>query len=200
MSAPSPTGSHAPCPRAPGEQVVAAHRWPGRLLLVFCCWHSSFLIFSILPRGPGQELPGNPVLEWYRALTGSRQCWTMFHTIPVLHALDAHMEAVKPDDSRVSSPCMIPGFTSFPARGTARSKTFLERLLASPLGEPFRSAYVRKVNHLQNAGLPEAERLEWKLVFEGEAIRTLFYSRRDGRFSLPFTKVFPPEAPLEKLP
>jgi hypothetical protein len=175
-------------------------KWSRPLLLLFCCWHAGFLIFSVLPRLPGQDLPGYYPVDLYRLVTGSRQMWRLFHTIPVMRSLRIHLEATQADGKILTAGCLLPGFTPYPLPENSRFFTLFERMLTHPIGELYREAYIRKVNHLQNANTPLEEHLEWNLVFEGEAIRNLFYSRIDRQVSAPFTKRFGTPKAEEKQP
>jgi hypothetical protein len=171
----------------------AAHlqgKWGRALLLLFCCWHAGYLLYSIVPRVAGQDAPGAPLLDAYRCVTGSRQVWRLFHTIPLLRSLTMRLEAEISGGTRPSAGCLLPGFGSFPIEENSRFYTLAERLLTNPLGIPYREPYLRKINPLLNEGLPPAEQAPWVLVFEGEFIRNLFYFRVDKRLSIPFRKEF----------
>lgn len=193
------TGAKENAPTAGISEGAAAEARPtarpprrGRraLILGFCCWHAGYLVYSILPRVAGQDSPGSRVLDAYRFLTGSRQVWRLFHTIPLMRSLRAKLETKNPDGTLRGAGLVLPGFEECPIAENSRFYTLTERLLTNPLGTPYRDSYVRKVNRLLNAELPPEKRVEWSLVFEGEAIRDLFYFRIDKRLSLPFRKEF----------
>lgn len=190
----APSGEDAP--RAEGRDRPPPHpRGPrGRvLLLLFCCWHAGYLVYSIVPRMAGQDAAGAPVLDAYRFVTGSRQVWRLFHTIPRMRSLQIQLEAEEPDGTLRCAGVLLPGFGACPVEENSRFYTLTERLLASPQGIPYRESYVRKVNGLLNAGRPPGDRLPWSLVFEGEALRDLFFCKIDKRLSAPFRSGFGPE-------
>ncbi len=136
--------------------------------------------------------------DTYRLLSGSRQVWRLFHTIPFLRSLRAHVQTVDADGTKHTGGFILPGFVADSPGDDSRFNTLLERFLAHPLGEPYRKAYIQKINRLKNAGRPPEENRQWALVFEGEAIRNLFYSRIDRRVALPFEREFAMEKPPEQ--
>lgn len=170
----------------------AKSRFFATLLLIFCCGHAMFLIFSIMPRSRGQDDPGSPAMDLYRLVTGGRQVWNMFETIPILHSLDARLEAGDATGRRITAGCVLPGFMPYPKPETSRYYILFHRMLATSSGAAVREAYLRKIAQLSSAQRGSGIGGPWSLVMDVEYTRNLFHIRRDGQISMPVTKVFGP--------
>ena len=179
---------------SPGEAdgSSARSRLLRGLLLIFCCWHAGFLIISIFPRRLGQEDPGHLAMDLYRLLTGGRQLWSMFETIPVLHSLDARLEGEDETGGKITAGCVLPGFKPYPKPEQSRYYVLFHRLLFTANGVGFREAYLRKVAQLLPAQRGSMAGRNWVLVMDTAYTRNLVHSRRDGQLSLQFTKTFGP--------
>lgn len=178
----------------------AKRRLLAGLLLIFCCWHAGFLIVSIIPRGPGQDEPGSPAMDLYRLLTGGRQVWNMFETIPVLHSMDARLEGEDEAGRTITAGCVLPGFTPYPKPESSRHYALFHRLLWSSNGAAFREAYLRKAANLLQNQRDSGARGNWSLVVDADYTRNMFYSRRDGLMSLRVTKTFGPDGQVGTSP
>ena len=170
------------------------------LLLIFCCGHAVFLIVSIIPRTRGQDDPGNPAMDLYRSLTGGRQVWNMFETIPVLHSLDARLEARDATGATITAGCVLPGFRRYPQPETSRYYILFHRMLATSSGAAIREAYLKKINQMPSPPRDFGSGGPWSLVMDVEYTRNLFHIRRDGQIAMPVTKVFGPASPGENPP
>jgi hypothetical protein len=199
------SGTNQEDPAAPqgsgGTDGLPAKRGPfAYLLLVFFCWHGGFLIFSIIPRAPGQEDPGNPAMDFYRLLTAGRQVWNMFETIPVLHSLDVRLEGLGEKEGKITAGCLLPGFKPCPTPEQPRYYVLFHRLLLTPGGAAFREAYLRKAAQLFPARPGFGVGAGPSLVMDARYTRNLYHIRRDGRVSLWVTKSFAPDGTVEDSP
>lgn len=131
-------------------------------------------------------------MDTYRLLTGGRQLWNMFESIPALHSLDMRIEMEDEAGGKTLVGCVLPGFQPYPKPEISRYYVLFHRLLASPSGDAFREAYLRNVASLLPAQKGSGK---WSLVKDAEFIRDLFYSRRDGQISLPVVTNFAPTSP-----
>jgi len=181
-------------PDAAGTEAVKG-RVPAVLLLVFCCWHAGFLIFSILPRQPGQENPGNPAMDLYRLLTGGRQVWNVFQTIPPLHAFDARVEVKDETGARTTTGCVLPDLAPYPKPERSRYFVLFHRLLLTSSKHTFFDAYLRKLENRLSSQRGSGIIGRWSLVIDTEYTRTLIYSRGDGVLSVFATRSFNPANP-----
>jgi len=190
MRSTSPDDSLAQDSAPDAGRVSPGNPWPARLLLVFCCWHAAFLIYSIIPAPPAQNKPGHPVLDFYRIALGGRQQWNMFETIPVLHSLDVRFEGVDRQGRETIVDPVLPGFKPLPRPESARYYNAFYRLLLAAETVPFRDAYLRKVGPLLAAQRDPTAGETWTLVVNQEYTRNLFHSRRGGPISVLVSKSF----------
>jgi hypothetical protein len=173
------------------EDVPVRGRMASALLLIFCCWHAVFLIFSIKPPPPARDDPGNPAVDLYRIALGGRQLWFMFETIPVLHSLDVRLEGEDAMGRKVTTGCVLPGFKPYPRPEDSRYYVLMFRLMFFDNKTAFRDAYLRKVAQLLAAARGPAAGKNWSLVVDTVFTRILSESRRDGQVSMPVTNTFP---------
>ena len=170
------------------ERAAPRRRFPVVLFLIFCCLHAVFLIVSIVPRRPGQDDPGNPVMDMYRLVTGGRQVWNMFETIPILHSLDLRLEAEDESGAKFTAGCVVPGFKPYPKPERSRYYVIFHRMLMTSPGVPFRDAYLRRAAQSMPGPIGGGAVRNPTLVANIEYTRNLVHIRRDGLLSLPSTQ------------
>lgn len=178
-----------------------ARRWSSVLLLLLCCWHAGFLLYSIIPAPAAHDDPGHPALDFYRTMIGGKQRWNMFDTIPVLSAMEMRIEGVDRNGGPIIVGCVLPGFTPYPTHPeSARYYNAFYRLLLANETVPFREAYLRKVARL----LPEQplyrDGRDWAVVADQHYTRNIYHSRRGGPLSVLVTKTFEISEPAEAAP
>ena len=117
-----------------------------------------------------------------------------------MRSISPKLEGRSADGTLRTAGCVLPGFRTGIAWQDARFYTLFERFLIHPRAEPYWRAYLERVQRIQNDGLAPEEQLKWQLVFEGQAIRNLFYARHDRLVSLPFRKELGLEKTEEKKP
>jgi len=165
------------------------------LLLIFCCWHAGFLIFSIMPQDPKSEVPASPAMDFYRLVAGGRQEWNMVETIPVLHSLDARLEVEDEKGNNTTGGCVLPGWTPYPEPELARYYVLFHRMLMTASKPSFLEAYLRRVEGRLAAQRGKEVSGRWSLVIDAEYTRTLSLSRRDGELYVFATRSFNPANP-----
>lgn len=195
-------GNPADPPESGGVGALPVKRsLPSHLLLIFCCWHAAFLIFSIIPRIPGQNDRGSRPMDLYRLLTGARQVWNMFESIPALHSLDPRLEADDGTEGKITAGPVLPGFKPYPKPEKTRYYIAFHRLRWAADVPPelrrasvvaYRDGYLRKAAELSQAQRGSRAGANWSLVIDAEFTRTLSLIRRDGLMSLRVTNTFAP--------
>lgn len=170
-----------------------------RLLLLFCCGHALFLLWSLNPPPPIGDSRGHPAVEFYRAAFGGRQQWNMFDTIPVLHSLDVWIEGPGSEDAKPTLGCVLPGFTEYPEPEKARYYNAFYRLLLSNENVAYRGAYLRKVAQTL-AVRKDIANGPWSVVVRQEYTRNLFHVRRDGQIGMAVVNSFDLPGASDALP
>jgi len=175
---------------AQGETFPVKGRVWAVLLLGFCCWHSGFLIASIVPRQTGEGKKGNPALNLYRTFISGDQHWNMFETIPLHRSLDAWIEVDDGKGGRATLGSVLPGFTPYPSPENTRYYNLFYRIMLNAARSPYFGAYLRRTDGLLRARYGSSITGHWALVVDVECMRPLHDSRRDGVPYVPATGYF----------
>lgn len=125
--------------RSPSRRIIEA------VTLIFGTTHLLFLLICILPE-PWRQVGISPtVTRFYQNITGSKQYWIVFDTIPTFHSLDVRL-IVKDERGRLHEEgILLPGLRRYPKPEDARLYKCMTLMAYSPLMPPQREAYIKKV-------------------------------------------------------
>lgn len=139
------------------------------------------LVVAILPEQKRPTLLPFGLAHAYEVLTGSKQNWNMFGTIPSLRDYHVRLVITDADGKERGLGPLLPGFQDYPLPERARLYNLFERMLDGTMGEDVRDAYLRRVDK----ELVDEHRIvpgeSWCLEVTEDYTRLLVSVRRDGR-------------------
>lgn len=170
-------------------------RWRNRLIIALATLHAIKLITGILPEAWRPDFLPLGLSNAYERLTGSKQCWNMFETIPSHHRFSARLVIIGPDGvERLLGP-LLPGFLAWPQPEAVRIESLYDRLFPGGMAPGLREAWLQeadaqlRANHLLKPGE------SWCLEILEDATRHLFHIRRDGTLFQRKTTRYSPASP-----
>ena len=155
--------------------------WRNGIIVIFASCHAVKLLAGILPEVSRPDLLPFGLAHAYESLTGSRQNWNMFSTIPSHHRYAARIVIKGTDGQERSVGPVLPGFQEWPVPEDVRLFNFFERMLSGDMGDEVRDAYLHRVDEQLQAEERIHEGEKWSLEVTEDFTRTLAYIQRDGR-------------------
>ena len=179
-----------PAPDSLAASTCSSARLP-RFLGALCLWHALTLVICILPGQWRSSGVVGEVLGQYQNATGTRQEWTMFHTIPVIHRMEVRLEATDPAGTPQPMGAVLPGFQPYPLPEEARYYSLFDRMTYLPQGQEYADALLaRAANEL--GPVMDAGQAPLTLVIDAWYTRSLMGIQKLGETAVERTKVFRP--------
>lgn len=191
-------------PMPPSEAPLAAHsirptadgnRWRSRLVIALATVHAVKLISSILPEAWRPDLLPFGLSNAYEKLTGSKQCWNMFETIPSHHRFSARLVLIGTDGVERTLGPLLPGFQAWPNPEIVRIESMYDRLFPSGIAPALREAWLREADAQLRASNQLKPGESWCLEILEDYTRHLFHIRRDGNLFQRKTTRYSPACP-----
>lgn len=149
-------------------------------ILVFASVHAVKLLSGIMPEQKRPCLPSYEVAQAYEALTGSRQDWKMFESIPVYHKWRARLVIRGVNGKERETGVILPAFQTWPDPAPARLYCHYERLFSGAHSAMLKESSLRRLDEeLKRRGLSPGE--TWRFESIEDFTRHLVHVRRDGR-------------------
>ncbi len=162
------------------------------MILIFGTTHLLFLLICILPE-PWRQVSILPkVCRIYQIITGSKQDWIVFDTIPTFHRLNVRL-IVKDEKGRLHEEgILLPGLRRYPEPEQARIYKWVILMSFSSLMPPQRAAYIKKVAaELLRSGR-YGPKSEVSLEVTAERTRSLLGVRKLREIAVPSTTLMGP--------
>lgn len=192
----SPMSASESPPTARCVQLKAeGGRWRSRLIIALATIHAIKLITCILPESWRPDLLPIGISHAYEKLTGSKQCWNMFETIPSHHRFDARLIIIGSDgEERLLGP-LLPGFLAWPQPEVVRIEAMYDRLFPSGMVPGLREAWLHEADAQLRAKHMLKPGDRWCLEIVEDYTRHLFHIRRDGNLFQRKTTRYSPAHP-----
>ncbi|HCN27598.1 MAG TPA: hypothetical protein DIT64_02195 [Verrucomicrobiales bacterium] len=166
------------------------------IILVFASIHALKLLAGVIPEASRPVPVPHELAQAYEALTGSKQRWTMFETIPSYHKWRSRLVITTPDGRTRELGPLLPGFQEWMEPAPVRLYVQNERLFSGDHSPVMREACLRRLDdELRGRGLiAPGER--WHLETLEDFTRHLVHIGRDGRlYERRVNRHEPPPAP-----
>ncbi|HRJ09330.1 MAG TPA: hypothetical protein PK490_15625 [Prosthecobacter sp.] len=166
------------------------------VILVFASIHALKLLAGVIPEASRPVPVPHELAHAYEALTGSRQNWTMFETIPNYHKFRVRLVITNEAGQERELGPLMPGFQSWPDPAPARLFVQYDRLFPGNQSAVMREACLRRLDdELRGRGLV-ATGERWHLETLEDFTRHLVHIGRDGRlYERRVNRHEPPPAP-----
>ncbi len=194
MMAPMPASQSPPTARCHHPRAGGGH-WRGRLIIVLATLHAVKLVTCILPEAWRPDLIPLGLGNAYEKLTGTKQSWNMFETIPSHHRFSARLVIIGSDGTERTLGPVLPGFQEWPQPERVRIKSLYDRLFPSNMAPALRDAWLRETDAQLRASRVLRPGENWCLEVLEDYTRHLFHIRRDGNLSQRKTTRYSPARP-----
>lgn|GEM_PF-2949158 len=154
-------------------------RW---MAVVFGCFHGSMLLVSLAPFYSPPHSTLLPVLTPYHELTGTRQDWDMFQTIPETFSMSARMKMESADGTISLVGPILPDLETFQTPKSIRYFCAISRILHGRNELNYRKGWDRLIaRKVEDMG-----GVSYEVEIEEQLTRNFFYIKRDGQLTKTF--------------
>lgn len=181
----APSAQHQDQKPGDGSCAYRLRPWQSWFIVIFACCHAVKLLAGLLPEESRPDLLPGGLSHAYETLTGSRQNWNMFATIPSHHHYAARIVIQGTDGQEREEGPLLPGLMPWPEPEVVRYYNFFERMLSGSMGDEVRDevrdAYLLKMDEALRAEGKIREGERWSLEVTEDFTRTLAFIQKDGR-------------------
>lgn len=159
---------------------AGGNRWRNRFILAIATVHAVKLLAGILPEAWRPDLLPFGISHAYERITGSKQRWNMFESIPSHHRFSTRIVILEANGSERELGPLLPGFQSWPEPEKARIQCLYDRMFPTSMAPTIRVAWLQEADAQLRANLLLAPGEVWCLETVEDYTRHLFHIGRDG--------------------